>query len=70
MKTKLFQALPALAILTTSFVYGQKVNVSASESDAQIFVNGQPVSSGSYVLKIEKDQCYNVKAVETQLFKV
>lgn len=69
MKTKLTQALPALAILTSSFVYGQKVNVSASESDAQIFVNGQPVSSGSYVLKIEKDQCYNVKAVKPSFLK-
>ncbi|WP_374364057.1 hypothetical protein [Cloacibacterium sp.] len=50
--------------LTLNVAFGQKVNISASESDAQIYINGKIVSSGSYLLKLEKDQCYNVKAIK------
>jgi hypothetical protein len=43
-------------------VFAQKVNISTSESDAKIIVNGQLVNSGNYILKLDKDECYNVKA--------
>ena len=55
----------------TSFqsLYSQKVDISASESDAQLYINGKAVSTGSYILKMEKDQCYNVKAIKPSFLR-
>ncbi|UOE41689.1 hypothetical protein MTP09_03355 [Chryseobacterium suipulveris] len=54
-----------LKLVLTLFIVpltAQNVVINASESDAQIIVNGQNVSSGSYNLKLDKHQCYKVKA--------
>ncbi len=69
MKLIFIKVLPACMLLSATAIFGQKVNISASESDAQLLVNGQPVSTGSYILKIEKDQCYNVKAVKPSFLR-
>lgn len=69
MKIIFIKALFVCALFSTPFFLAQKVNISASENDAQILVNGQPVSSGSYILKLEKDQCYNVKALKPSFLK-
>lgn len=49
--------------------YAQKVTITTSEGDAKIIVNGQLVSSGSYVLKTDKDECYNIKAQKVGFLK-
>ena len=65
-----FNKLFAIGIFSVvQLNFAQKVNISASESDAQILINGKSVSSGSYILKIEKDQCYNVKAIKSSFLK-
>lgn len=69
MKLNFTKVLPACMLFSATAIFAQKVNISASESDAQLFVNGQPVSTGSYILKIEKDQCYNVKAVKPSFLR-
>lgn len=56
-------------IAASQNVSAQKVDISASENDAQIYVNGKPVSTGSYILKMEKDQCYNVKAIKSTFLR-
>ncbi len=62
MKTQIMQVFAVLG-----FVVGnsQTVAINASEPDAQIVVNGQNVSSGSYKLKLDKNQCYRVKALKS-----
>ncbi len=64
-----FKSITLFCLLAVQMFVAQKVNVSASESDAQLFVNGKPVGTGSYILKIEKDQCYNVRAVKQGFLK-
>lgn len=51
-----------LLIIFQLHSHAQKVNISTSESDAKIIVNGQLVNSGNYILKVDKNECYNVKA--------
>jgi len=43
----------------------KKVQVSASESDAEIFVNGKKVGSGSAEILVPKDDCVTVTAEKT-----
>lgn len=57
------------AIFAFTSVTAQKVTVSTSENDASIIVNGQLVGSGTYLLKIDKSECYNVKAQKTGFLK-
>ena len=64
-----FKSITLFCLLAVQMFLAQKVNVSASESDAQLFVNGKPAGTGSYILKIEKDQCYNVRAVKQGFLK-
>lgn len=45
-------------------VYSQKTNISTSEPDAQILVNGQKMATGSFLLKLDKGECYNVRAIK------
>lgn len=66
LKTTFFSIL-SLAIIST--VNAQKVNISTSENDASIIVNGQLVGSGTYILKLDKNECYNVKAQKTSFLK-
>jgi hypothetical protein len=49
------------AICLTFSVYSQTVEVSASESDAQIIVDGQNLGTGFFKVKVPKDACTNVK---------
>ncbi len=58
-------------LLLAGFIqlHAQKVTISASESDAKIIVNGQLVTSGTYILKVDKDECYNVKAQKVGFLK-
>lgn len=65
MKSKLLIS----ALLIPAAIFSQSVNISTSESDAQITVNGQQVSSGSYKLKLDKNECYKVKALKTGFLK-
>lgn len=65
MKSKLLLS----ALLIPAAIFSQSVNISTSESDAQITVNGQQVSTGSYKLKLDKNECYKVKALKTGFLK-
>ncbi|MBC7606676.1 MAG: PEGA domain-containing protein [Burkholderiales bacterium] len=58
MKTK----LTFLFAILQCVAYSQTVKISASETDASIIVNGLKVGSGNYKLKIDKKDCYKVKA--------
>jgi hypothetical protein len=69
MRTIFKKILPICVLTLAQLTFAQKVNISASESDAQLLVNGKPVSSGSYLLKVEKDQCYNVKAIKPSFLR-
>ena len=51
-------------LLISSFLNAQTVKISASESDANIVVNGQNVGSGNYKLKLESKECYKVKVIK------
>lgn len=66
MRSKLFSLFAALI---SAGVFAQSVVINASEPDAQIVVNGQTVSSGSYTLKLDKSQCYKVKALKSAYLK-
>ncbi|WP_028122781.1 hypothetical protein [Epilithonimonas tenax] len=61
----------ALLMLSTfcELTFAQKTTISASEDDARIVVNGQLVGSGSYVLKTDKNECYNVKVQKVSFLK-
>ncbi len=61
----------ALLMLSTfcGLTFAQKTTISASEDDARIVVNGQLVGSGSYVLKTDKNECYNVKVQKVSFLK-
>lgn len=59
--------LTVLGISTLALA--QKTTISASEDDARIVVNGQLVGSGSYVLKTDKNECYNVKVQKVSFLK-
>ena len=65
---KLFQTLVFL-LLCSSLSYAQKTRISASEPDAQILVNGEKVGIGSYTLKLNKKECYNVRAIKPGFLK-
>jgi hypothetical protein len=69
MKKFIHNLLVISILATTQITLAQKINISASESDAQISINGKSVSAGSYILKIEKDQCYNVKVFKASFLK-
>ena len=51
-----------LMLLSVYQVSAQKTRISTSEPDAKILVNGEVVGTGSYTLKINKSECYNVRA--------
>lgn len=65
MKSKLLIS----ALLIPAAIFSQSVNISTSEPDAQITVNGQQVSSGSFKLKLDKNECYKVKALKSGFLK-
>lgn len=48
-------------LLTQTVLFSQTVNISASEQDASIVINGQRVASGNFKLKCKSKECYNVK---------
>ncbi|MGJ8592546.1 MAG: hypothetical protein ACSHXF_08355 [Aquaticitalea sp.] len=51
-----------LTVLAITQVSAQKTKITTSEPDAEILINGERVGAGSYTLKIDKDECYNVRA--------
>ena len=58
-------------ILFASFfqVSAQKTRITTSEPDAKILVNGEIVGTGSYTLKLDKKECYNVRATKPGFLK-
>lgn len=44
--------------------YAQTVEVSASEADAKIIVDGQSLGTGSLKVKVPKNSCINVKVTK------
>jgi len=58
-----------LAFLSIAQVSAQKTKITTSEPDAQILINGQKVGSGSYTLKMDKKDCYNVRATKPGFLK-
>lgn len=56
--------LITLVMLYSTFCDAQKTNITTSEPDAQILVNGQKVGVGSFMLKLDKKDCYNIRAVK------
>ncbi|WP_443944393.1 hypothetical protein ACJVDH_15910 [Pedobacter sp. AW1-32] len=62
MKTKLTFLL-CLFVAQIS-AYAQTVEVSASEADAKIIVDGQSLGTGSLKVKVPKNSCVNVKVTK------
>ncbi|WP_215226040.1 hypothetical protein [Echinicola shivajiensis] len=59
---KLFTILSLLVLsMATSHAFDKKIKISASEQDANIYVDGQLAGAGSVELKIEKGTCVNVR---------
>ncbi|AGA76323.1 hypothetical protein [Echinicola vietnamensis] len=60
---KKLSTLLTLFVLTASvaLAFDKKVKISASEPDANIYVDGQLAGTGSVELKIEKRTCINVR---------
>ncbi|GAA3961516.1 hypothetical protein GCM10022246_13440 [Pedobacter ginsengiterrae] len=59
MKAKLIMF--SIGVLCALSVKAQTVEVSASESDAKIIVDGQSLGTGSLKIKVPKNSCVNVK---------
>ena len=57
------------AILLMFFCNAQNVEVSASEPDAQIIVDGQKLGTGTLKIKVPKDACVNVKIIKPGFLK-
>ena len=56
-----------LLVLILIFQYtvrAQTVKISASESDANIVINGQNVGAGNFKLKLESKECYKIKVTK------
>ncbi|WP_319501719.1 hypothetical protein [uncultured Draconibacterium sp.] len=53
-----------LFFIAISQVSAQKTRISTSEPDAQIFINGEKAGIGSYTLKLDAKECYNVRATK------
>ena len=58
-----------MSVMGAASGFAQKTTISASEDDARIIVNGQLVGSGTYVLKTDKSECYNVKVQKVSFLK-
>ena len=59
MKSKLIMFL--VCLMCTLAIKAQTVEVSASEPDAKIIVDGQSLGTGSLKIKVPKNSCVNVK---------
>ena len=59
MKSKLIMLL--VCLMCTLALKAQTVEVSASEPDAKIIVDGQSLGTGSLKIKVPKNSCVNVK---------
>jgi len=59
MKSKLIMLL--VCLMCTLAIKAQTVEVSASEPDAKIIVDGQSLGTGSLKIKVPKNSCVNVK---------
>ena len=59
MKSKLIMLL--VCLMCTLVLKAQTVEVSASEPDAKIIVDGQSLGTGSLKIKVPKNSCVNVK---------
>lgn len=67
MKIKYLSTLSLL--LMAFFVNAQSVEVSVSERDAKIIVDGQSLGTGSLKVKVPKNSCVNVKVVKAGFLK-
>jgi len=56
-------------VLFAVYAKTQTVNITTSETDASILINGQRVSSGSFKLKLDKRECYKVKVEKPGFLK-
>lgn len=59
MKSKLIMLL--VCLMCTLVLKAQTIEVSASEPDAKIIVDGQSLGTGSLKIKVPKNSCVNVK---------
>ena len=50
-----------VGLFLINFCNAQNVQISASEPDAQIIVDGQNIGTGTLKIKVPKNECVNVK---------
>ena len=67
MKSKLIMLL--VCLMCTLAIKAQTVEVSASEPDAKIIVDGQSLGTGSLKIKVPKNSCVNVKIHKSGFFR-
>lgn len=68
MNTKNLLIIAVLCILSTA-VKAQSVEISASEPDAQIIVDGQTLGTGRLKVKVPKNSCVDVKVIKSGFLK-
>ncbi len=66
MKKVIFMLARVFSVMEVS---AQKTRITTSEPDAQILVNGEKVGIGSYTLKLDKKECYNIRAAKPGFLK-
>ena len=67
MKSKLITLFATLIISVSN---AQTVQVSASEADAQIIVDGQNLGTGTLKVKVPKNDCVNIKIQKVGFLKI
>ena len=67
MKSKLITLVATLIISVSN---AQTVQVSASEADAQIIVDGQNLGTGTLKVKVPKNDCVNIKIQKVGFLKI
>lgn len=58
-----------IGVFLISFCNAQKVQISASEPDAQIIVDGQNLGTGTLKIKVPKNECVHVKIQKVGFLK-
>ena len=52
-----------LFLIFPAILFAKKVEISSNPSDAEIFVNGKKVGTGSIVIDVKRDNCISVRIV-------
>ncbi|MDF2431328.1 MAG: hypothetical protein JWP44_959 [Mucilaginibacter sp.] len=61
--------LLSLLFIAPVLLKAQTVQISASEADAQIIVDGQPLGTGNIKIKVPKNSCVDVKVIKSGYLK-